>query len=70
MNEYLVGGISIIPSINIVHFVLIRLQTWPPKAILFSDWLISKKIFSSETALPNKSKLGWKNPWNVLYKDC
>jgi hypothetical protein len=25
------------------HLVPIRLQTWLPQAILFSDWLISKK---------------------------
>ena len=25
------------------HFVLIHLQTWPPQAILVSDWSISKK---------------------------
>jgi hypothetical protein len=25
-------------------------QTWPPQAILVSDWLVSKKNFSSETA--------------------
>jgi hypothetical protein len=24
-------------------------QTWPPQAILVSDWLISKQIVSSET---------------------
>jgi hypothetical protein len=30
-------------SIKIAHFVPIHLQTWPPHAILVSDWLISKK---------------------------
>jgi hypothetical protein len=30
-------------SIKIAHFIPIRLQTWPPQAILVSDWFISKK---------------------------
>jgi hypothetical protein len=54
----LVGSIYGRSSIGIAHSVLIRLKTWPPQTILVSDWLISKKIFSSETALPNDMKLG------------
>ena len=40
-----------------------------PKAILVSDWSISKKIFS-ETAHPNELKLVMKHLWKVFYKDC
>ena len=43
MNQNLVGSIYDRFSIKSAHFVLIREQTWPPQAILVSDWLISKK---------------------------
>ena len=43
MNRNLVGSIYGMSSIKIAHLVPIHLQTWPPQAILVSDWLISKK---------------------------
>jgi hypothetical protein len=39
MNRNLVGSIYIMSTIKIAHFVPIRLQAWPPQAILVSDWL-------------------------------
>jgi hypothetical protein len=48
MNRNLVASILGRSSIKIAHLVLIRIQTWPPQTILVSDWLISKKIFSSD----------------------
>jgi hypothetical protein len=66
MNQNVVGNIYGKSSIKIAHFVLIRLETWPPQAILVSDWFISKKkILSSETFRPNEPKLGRKHPWKV-----
>jgi hypothetical protein len=44
MNRNLVG--SILGRSSIANLVPIRQQTWPPQAILVSDWLISKKSSS------------------------
>jgi hypothetical protein len=45
----------------IAHFVSIHQQIWPPEAIHFSDWLISKKLFmkkkSSETAWSDRRQM-------------
>jgi len=53
---------------KIAHFVPIQYQTWPPPAILVSEWSISKKIFY-ETAWPTEPTLSRKHLWKVLYKD-
>jgi hypothetical protein len=40
------------------------------RLILFSDWLMLKKIFSSETAWPNGAKLGIDGPWVCPFQNC
>jgi hypothetical protein len=45
MNRNLVASIYGRSSLKMAYFVPIRYQTWPPKTILVSDWLISKKSF-------------------------
>jgi hypothetical protein len=60
MEPNLAESIYIRSSIKFLHFVPFHQQIWPPRAILVSDWLMFKKIFSSETAWPNGAKLGRK----------
>jgi hypothetical protein len=43
MNWNLVGSIYGRFSLMSAHLVMIQHQTWPPQAILVSDWSISKK---------------------------
>ena len=45
---------------KVLHFVPFHQQIWPPRAILVSDWLLFKKVFS-ETAWQNGAKLGRKH---------
>jgi hypothetical protein len=63
INEHLYRG----PSKDASYQISIHLAK-RSQAILVSDWLISKKFFSSETALPNESNLGRKHPWKVIYE--
>ena len=43
MEPNLAGSIYVRSSIKFPHFVPIGQQTWPPRAILVSDWLIFQK---------------------------
>ena len=51
MNSNLVGSIYGRSSITIAHFVPIHLQTWPPQAILLSDWPILKRNKKTKTTM-------------------
>jgi hypothetical protein len=44
VNQNLVGSIYGRFSLKIAHFVPIHYQTWPPQAVLVSDWSIFKNL--------------------------
>ena len=54
MNCNLIGMKYGRSSTQFIHFLSIGPQTWPPWAILVSDWLKFTKIISSETTGPNE----------------
>ena len=43
MEPNLAVSIYVRSSIKFLHFIPFGLQTWPPKLILFSDWLMLRK---------------------------
>ena len=58
MNRYFVGSIYGMFSIKFAHFVPIRLQTWPPQAILVSDWPILKNLLLKPLGQINRNLVG------------
>jgi hypothetical protein len=46
MSQTLVGSIRGKSAMTIANLVPIHYQTWPPQAILVSDWLICKQYSS------------------------
>jgi hypothetical protein len=59
---------SLAPFGQAVSEEKIFLTLAPPRAFLVSDWLLFKKIFSSETAWQNGANLGRKHLCKILYK--
>jgi hypothetical protein len=43
MEPNLAGSIYVRSSIKLLHLVPFDQQTWPPRLVLFSDWLMFKK---------------------------
>jgi hypothetical protein len=71
MNRNLVGSILGRPSIKMTHLVLIHWKTWPPQAILVSDWLISKTSSLKPLGQMNRNLVGSIcGRSSTLYKDC
>ena len=40
------------PLYRVPHFIMIHYQTWPPQAILVSDWPIFKKSANQKQEFP------------------
>ena len=68
MEPNLAVSIYVRSSIKFLHFVPFHQQIWPPRAILVSDWLLFKNIFSSETTWQNGAKLGREHLCMIFYK--
>ena len=70
MNRNLVGSIYERFSIKIDNFVPIRLQTWPPYAILLKNillWNCLAKEESMESQCSIKIALYRKHMWKVIF---
>ena len=80
MEPNLAGSIYVRSSIKLLHLVPFGQQTWPPRLILFSDWLMLKKssplkqLGQMEPNLAGsiyvRSKPGIDGPWVCPFQIC
>jgi hypothetical protein len=80
MEPNLAGSIYVRSSIKLLHLVPFGQQTWPPRFILFSDWLMLKKssplkqLGQIEPSLAGsifvRSKPGIDGPWVCPFQNC
>ena len=79
MEPNLAGSIYVRSSIKLLHLVPFDQQTWPPRWILFSDWLMLKKSSLKQLGQmePNlagsiyvRSKPGIDGPWVCPFQNC
>ena len=80
MEPNLAGSIYVRSSIKLLHLVPFGQQAWPPRLILFSDWLMIKKssplkqLCQMEPNLAGniyvRSKPGIDGPWVWPFQNC
>ena len=80
MEPNLAGSIYVRSSINLLHLVQFCQQTWPPRLIPFSDWLMLnkssplKQLGQMEPNLARsiyiRSKPGIDGPWVCPFQNC
>ena len=80
MEPNLTGSIYVRSSIKLLHLVPFGQQTWPPRLIIFSDWLMLKKssplkqLGQMEPNLAGsiyvRSKPGIDGPWVCPFQNC
>ena len=80
MEPNLAGSIYARSSIKLLHLVPFGQQTWPPRLILFSDWLMLtkssplKQLGQMEPNLAGsvyvRSKPGIDGPWVCPFQNC
>jgi hypothetical protein len=80
MEPNLAGSIYVRSSIKLLHLVPFGQQTWPPRLIIFSDWLMLKQssplkqLGQMEPNLAGsiyvRSKPGIDGPWVCPFQNC